>query len=346
MPDLFSLHFLWPPLLLSLLTLPVLLWLYVRSHRGTARASHVPAAPGFHHWPLVWVLSGLVFLCLALARPQAVMLTPMREATVMLAMDISGSMRAKDLEPSRFDAAKAAAERFIESKPARLRVGLVTIAGTAALAQAPTDQRDDLLRALDNLPLQYGSALGTGVLISLEALLPGANIDAQKIISDAMDDRPGKAKAPASPSQGQSAPTPSSNPPTNGRSTAIVLLSDGQGNMGPDLMAMAKLAALHKVRIYTVGVGTPEGAVVQAQGRSMRVRLEEDVLRQVANETQGEYFRATSAEALNKVYDQLGHRFRFEKRAVTEVTGAMTVLGMLLTLIGFLLALQRYGRIL
>lgn len=342
MPDLFSVHFLWPPLLASGVLVPILLWVYLRLQRASAAAPAGFKAKWLSHAPLVLVLLGLTCLCIALARPQAVMLTPMREATVMLAMDISGSMRAKDLEPSRFEAAKAAAERFIEDKPARLRVGLVTIAGTAALAQAPTDQRDDLLRALENLPLQYGSALGTGVLISLEALLPGANIDAQKIINEAMDGKPAKPPTQPVPSQ----PAPSTNPVPQGRSMAIVLLSDGQGNMGPDLLAMAKLAAEHKVRIYTVGVGTPEGAIVQAQGRSMRVRLEEDMLHKVAAETQGEYFRASSAQDLHKIYDMLGHRFRFEKRAVTEVTGAMAALGMLLALWGCLLSLHRYGRIL
>jgi Ca-activated chloride channel family protein len=329
-------------LLASGVLVPILLWIYLRLQRASAVAPAGFKAKWLSHAPLVLVLLGLTCLCLALARPQAVMLTPMREATVMLAMDISGSMRAKDLEPSRFEAAKVAAERFIEDKPARLRVGLVTIAGTAALAQAPTDQRDDLLRALENLPLQYGSALGTGVLISLEALLPGANIDAQKIINEAMDGKPAKPPTQPVPSQ----PAPSANPAPQGRSMAIVLLSDGQGNMGPDLLAMAKLAAEHKVRIYTVGVGTPEGAIVQAQGRSMRVRLEEEMLRKVATETQGEYFRASSAQDLHKIYDQLGHRFRFEKRAVTEVTGAMAALGMLLALWGCLLSLHRYGRIL
>jgi Ca-activated chloride channel family protein len=329
-------------LLASGVLVPILLWVYLRLQRASAAAPAGFKAKWLSHAPLILVLLGLTCLGLALARPQAVMLTPMREATVMLAMDISGSMRAKDLEPSRFEAAKAAAERFIEDKPARLRVGLVTIAGTAALAQAPTDQRDDLLRALENLPLQYGSALGTGVLISLEALLPGANIDAQKIINEAMDGKPAKPPTQPVPSQ----PAPSTNPVPQGRSMAIVLLSDGQGNMGPDLLAMAKLAAEHKVRIYTVGVGTPEGAIVQAQGRSMRVRLEEDMLHKVAAETQGEYFRASSAQDLHKIYDMLGHRFRFEKRAVTEVTGAMAALGMLLALWGCLLSLHRYGRIL
>ena len=105
-------------------------------------------------------------------------------ATVMLVMDTSGSMRAKDLKPSRIEAAQQAAQQFIQDKPSRLRVGLVTVAGTAALAQAPTEERDALLKALEYLPLQYGSALGTGLLVSLEALLPGADIDAQKIINE------------------------------------------------------------------------------------------------------------------------------------------------------------------
>ena len=133
--------------------------------------------------PLLLCL-GLVLLCAALARPQTVLMTPLREATVMLVLDTSGSMRAKDLKPSRIEAAQQVAQQFIQEKPSRLRVGLVTAAGTAALAQAPTEERDALLKALNYLPLQYCSALGTGLLVSLEALLPGADIDAQKIINE------------------------------------------------------------------------------------------------------------------------------------------------------------------
>ncbi len=340
MPDLMTLEFLWPAVLWGLLALPVLVAVRVRLGR---RSPPEPGSPLSRHAPLALVLLGLGGLVVAMARPQAILLTPMREATVMLAIDTSGSMRANDLKPSRIDAARAAAERFLETKPPNLRVGLVTVAGTAALAQAPTEVRDDLLRALEQLPLQYGSALGAGVLIALDQLLPGAGIEVQKILNEASDG------PPRSKPQGQS--LPGTAPPKaaadlpDGRSMAIVLLTDGQGNVGPDLMEMAKLAAQHRVRVYTVGVGTPEGAIVQVQGRSMRVRLEEEVLKQVARTTQAEYFRATSAEDLHQVYGQLGQRFRFEKRAQSEIAGTVALLGMLLALAGCLWSFQRYGRI-
>lgn len=341
MPDLMTLGFQWPPVLWGLLVLPVLV--AVRLRLGW-RNQPEPGAWLSRHAPFGGVLLGLAVLIVAMARPQAIMLTPLREATVMLAIDTSGSMRADDLQPSRIDAARAAAERFLDSKPSHLRVGLVTVAGTAALAQVPTEERDELRRALAQLPLQYGSALGAGVLIALDHLLPGAGIDVQSLLNEA-GDGPSKPKAkelrlPAD----TVAPAPAADAP-DGRSMAIVLLTDGQGNVGPDLIEMARLAAKHRVRVYTVGVGTPEGAVVQIQGRSMRVRLEEDVLQQVARLTQAQYFRATSVEDLHKVYAELGQRLRFEKRAQREVTGVVAWLGMLLVLAGSFWSLQRHGRI-
>jgi Ca-activated chloride channel family protein len=290
---------------------------------------------------------GLLLLCISLARPQTVLMTPVRDATVMLVMDTSGSMRAKDLQPSRIEVAQKAAQQFIEDKPRRLRVGLVTVGGTAALAQAPTEDRDVLLKAIDYLPLQYGSALGTGILVSLEALLPGAGIDAQKIINESaesgaaknqansgqsLDDRKTAANT-ASPSTGQ------------GRQMAIVLMSDGQNNMGPELKQMADLAATHQVKIYTVGIGTTEGDVVQMQGRSMRVKLEDEALKKVSVITQGEYFKADSAQALKSIYNQLGHRLRFEKRAMSEVTAHVSILGLLLVLASVARNFVRMGKI-
>lgn len=342
MPDMLSIRFLWPALLWALLVLPLLVWTYVRRVSFSRGRAASPWARLSTHLPFGLLLLGMAMLVLAMARPQALMLTPVREATVVLAIDTSGSMRASDVHPSRIDAARAEALRFIEAKPGRLRVGLVTLAGTAALAQAPTVRRDDLVRALEQLPLQYGSALGSGVLIALETLLPGAGIDAQKIINEASSGPP--RKRPEAQVMPGPDPTPAAGGP-DGRAMAIVLFTDGQGNMGPDLQDMAQLAARHRVRIYTVGVGTPEGAIVQVQGRSMRVRLEEEPLRQVARTTGGEYFRAASAQELQQVYDQLGHRFRFEKRAVTEITGAVSALAMSLVALGCLLSVQRHGRI-
>ena len=330
MPDLSSISFLWPLMLYSAILVPAL---------GLGYAYVTKRFP-----PIILSL-GLAMLCVAMARPQAVLVAPLREATVMLALDTSGSMRAKDLKPSRIEAAQQAALKFIESKPARLRVGLVTVAGTAALAQAPTEEKDALRRALENLPLQYGSALGSGLLISLEALLPGSGIDAQKIINESADN--GGPRKPADSGKSLDSPTPKETEASasRGRNMAIVLMSDGQSNMGPELIKMAELAASHEVKVYTVGIGTPEGDVVQIQGRSMRVKLEDEALKKVANITQGTYYKADSTEGLAKIYDQLGYRLRFEKRALSEITSYVALLGMAFILMGCLRNFSRFGRI-
>ncbi len=332
MPDLSSIYFLWPLMLWACTLVPALALVYSIKTR-----KRPPIALGL----------GLLLLCIALARPQTVLMTPVRDATVMLVMDTSGSMRAKDLQPSRIEVAQKAAQQFIEEKPRSLRVGLVTVAGTAALAQAPTEDRDVLLKALDYLPLQYGSALGTGILVSLEALLPAAGIDAQKIIneSDAAGGTKNQANSGQSLDDKKTAPNTASPSTGQGRQMAIVLMSDGQNNMGPELKHMADLAATHQVKIYTVGIGTAEGDVVRMQGRSMRVKLEDEALKKVSAITQGEYFKADSAQALKSIYDKLGHRLRFEKRAMSEITAYVSVLGLLLVLASVARSFVRMGKI-
>jgi Ca-activated chloride channel family protein len=324
--------FLWPPLLYACALVPVLAAFYAYKTRK---------------FPPIFLCLGLLLLCAAMARPQTVLMTPLRDATVMLVLDTSGSMRAKDLKPSRIEAAQQAAQQFIQDKPSRLRVGLVTVAGTAALAQAPTEDRDALLKALDYLPLQYGSALGTGLLVSLEELLPGSGIDAQKIINEASE--MGGGKKPAETGQSlddkKKAPIETAASASRGKHSAIVLMSDGQSNMGPELLKMAELAAKHEVKVYTVGIGTPEGDVVHIQGRSMRVKLEDEALKKVSAITQGEYFRADSTEGLKDVYDKLGYKLRFEKRAMSEISAQVALLGMVLVLISLMRNFARMGKI-
>ena len=329
MPDLSSLQFLWPFMLYACVGVPIFAVYYAY------RTQQIP--------PLVLCL-GLLLLCAAMARPQTVLMTPLREATVMLVIDTSGSMRAKDLKPSRIEAAQQAAQQFIQDKPSRLRVGLVTVAGTAALAQAPTEERDALLKALEYLPLQYGSALGTGLLVSLEALLPGADIDAQKIINEASE-MGGKKASDTGKSLDDKAKPATEASTGRGKNMAIVLMSDGQSNMGPELLKMAELAAKHEVKVYTVGIGTTEGDVVHIQGRSMRVKLEDEALQKVSALTQGEYFKADSTEGLKNVYDKLGYKLRFEKRAMTEISAQVALLGMLLILISLIRNFVRMGKI-
>ncbi len=332
MPDLKALQFLWPLMLYACAVVPIFAIYY------SYRTRKIPP---------IFLCLGLLLLCAALARPQTVLMTPLREATVMLVMDTSGSMRAKDLKPSRIEAAQQAAQQFIQDKPSRLRVGLVTAAGTAALVQAPTEERDALLKALDYLPLQYGSALGTGLLVSLEALLPGAGIDAQKIINEASDMSGAKKNTESGKSldEKKKPPNETEASASRGKNMAIVLMSDGQSNMGPELLKMAELAAKHEVKVYTVGIGTPEGDVVHMQGRSMRVKLEDEALKKVSAITQGEYFKADSTESLKTIYDKLGFKLRFEKRAMSEVSSQVALLGMLLILISITRNYVRMGKI-
>jgi Ca-activated chloride channel family protein len=221
-----------------------------------------------------------------------------------------------------------------------MRIGIVTIASTAALRQAPTSDRITLMQALENIPLQPGSALGSGIVIALANLLPGSGIDAEKIITES--------------EQGPSA-NPSTTAPKNtnhinmepgsNQSMAIMLITDGQSNMGPDVLKMAELAANHGVKIHTVGVGTTEGSVIQSQGMSMRVRLDETNLKKIANGTLGEYYLATKPADLKKIYDSLGLTIRFERQHLTEITAPVMGLGLLLIALGCGVSFSRFGRV-
>ena len=277
------------------------------------------------------MLCGLSLIIFSLARPRAVLLLPGRLDTVMLAIDISGSMRATDVQPSRLEAAQAAVRTFIAEQPSQVKVGIVTVAGTAAVAQAPTVSRDELYGAIEALPLQTGSALGSGILIALAQLLPGSGIEVDKLLTEA-DQPPPKDLGKPLGSDGKGANQVKLEPASN-KALAIVLISDGQSNMGPDVLKMAQLAADHGVRVYTVGVGTTEGIVLKAQGVSMRVKLDESVLKKIADITLADYYRATSASDLKKVYAALATTIRLEKHQSTEVTALFLAAGTLLILL-------------
>lgn len=345
MPTPGSLTFLWPSLLWLLLALPLAVFVHARvlRRRQAAAARHARletvGAAGTSRWrralpPLFWLL-GLAALLLALARPQASMVLPARIETVILALDMSGSMRATDLEPTRIVAAQNAAKAFVAQQPRHVKIGVVGIAASAALVQSPTDSRDDIVKALERLEPQRGTALGSGLAIALDAALPTARINVEEFINP----RPGRRSEPRQGEDG--AATPGSN-----NAAAIVLLSDGQSNVGPDPLKAAELAAEHGVRIYTVGMGTPEGTTVSADGWSMRVRLDEDKLRQVAIKTQGEYFRADSAQDLKKIYSRLSAKLAFEKQQPTEITAVFAAVGALLSAFGALLSMLWFNRVL
>jgi Ca-activated chloride channel family protein len=343
-----SLTFLWPRLLWLLLALPLAALFYVVLVRRRRRAAQAFAsletvgADGAGQWrrlapPLLWLLA-VAALLLAVARPQATVTLPSRVETVILALDMSGSMKATDITPTRMVAARDAATAFVNEQPDSVRIGVVGIAAAAAVVQSPTTKREDVLSALERLEPQRGTALGSGLVISLDTAMPAARIDVDGFINPRRD-RPQPVDTPKDDEAKSVAPGENT-------SVAIVLLSDGQSNVGPEPQKAAELAAKHGVRIYTVGMGTTEGVVVKVDGWSMRARLDEEVLQKIASTTHGEYFRAANAGELKKIYRALGAKLAFEKQRPTEVTAIFAGLGAVLAALAALLSMVCFNRIL
>ncbi len=345
--------FLWPTLLWLLLLIPLLVLLYwwlLHRRKKTALSysslSLVREAMGTRqnlrrHIPPALFLLALVALLLAAARPLAVITLPSQDQTIMLAMDVSGSMRATDVEPDRITAAQNAAKAFITELPRHVRVGIVAFAGSAQLAQLPTQSREDLAKAIDSFQLQRGTATGNGIMLSLATIFPDAGIDIAalggrqamrpKPIDEIGKQDPAKAFTPVAPGSYTSA--------------AIIMLTDGQRTTGVDPLEAAKWAADRGVRVYTVGVGTVQGETIGFEGWSMRVRLDEETLKAVATRTNAEYFHAATAADLKKVYETLSTRLTVEKKE-TEISSLLALLGAALAVLAAVLSVWWYGRVL
>jgi Ca-activated chloride channel family protein len=265
------------------------------------------------HLPALLLLLALVSALIGMARPTAIFPLPYEYQTIVLAIDVSRSMRATDMEPSRIEAAQNAAKAFIRELPANIRVGIVTFAGTAAIVQTPTENRDDLIAAIDRVQLQHGTATGSGLLMALSLLLPDAGIDIEKEVFDSGFSRrsSGAGLEPADQS-GQKDFKPV--PPGSFTAGAIVLLSDGRRTMGPDPLMAAKMAAEHGVRVHTVGFGSKEGGPVEFEDMVIYMRFDEEALKAIAGITEGEYSHAGSATDLQRVYRDLTTKLTLERK--------------------------------
>jgi Ca-activated chloride channel homolog len=344
--------FLWPEMLWLLLIVPLLVagyfYLLRRKQESALRyasLSMVKEAIGVQrfrrHIPPLLFLFALIAMLVAIARPAAVVTLPSQHQTIILAMDVSGSMRAVDVQPNRISAAQAAAKAFVAEQPANVRIGVVSFAATASVVQTPTQNRDDIIGAIDRFQLQRGTAIGSGIIVSLATIFPDAGIDVSSLIygrsaSRGMPlDQAGKAeKPPFKPV-----------PPGSYTSAAIILLTDGQRTTGPDSMEAARMAADRGVRIFTVGIGTTKGETIGYEGWSMRVRLDEDTLKAIADVTRGQYFYAGTATDLKKVYESLNSRFLLEKKDM-EISALFAAAAALTGLVSALLSLLWFNRIL
>jgi Ca-activated chloride channel homolog len=269
---------------------------------------------------------------------------PSQNETVILALDVSGSMRATDVEPNRLAAAQAAARTFVIEQPRSTRIGVVAFAATALVVQHPTQNREDIIAAIDRLQLQRGTAIGSGLIVALGTIFPGEGITLESVIRQ-VEQRRRPAAAPIDGTTSSDKPPMKPVPPGSYGSAAIILLTDGQRTTGPDPVEAARVAADRGVRVYTVGIGTPDGEVMGFEGWRMRVRLDEDTLKAVADITHGQYFYAGTAVDLKKVYRALNSRFVLEKKE-TEVTAAFSALAALLAVTAALLSLLWFNRIL
>lgn len=341
-------EFQWPANLALLLLVPALVAAYVLAQRRRRRDAlryaslsllreAIGRGPGIRrHVPPAIFLLGFTVLMLALARPAALVSVPSLEGIVILAIDVSGSMQADDIQPTRMEAAKAAANMFVEKQRQnrQTRIGVVSFSDNASIVMAPTIDRDGVIAAINRLRPQRATAIGRAILVSLEAIFEDVNTE-----------------PPADPDQvivapATRSPRPPPPPPPKGEfaPAAIVLLTDGENNQYPPPLSVVDEAVRRGVRIYTVGVGTPEGTILRNQGRAVRTQLDEDTLKKIAEVTRAQYFNAASETDLLQIYQNLATQLVLRTER-SDITVAFAALAGVLLLAAGVLSLLWFNRL-
>jgi Ca-activated chloride channel family protein len=339
-----------PELLAGLLLVPLAIAAYLFLQRRRARyavaftnvdllANLVPRTPSWRrHLPPVLYLGAIGALVLALARPSMTLAVPREEATIIMTMDVSGSMKATDVAPSRLAAAQKAASDFVDQLPHSFQVGLVVFSTEPRVAVSPTTDRVALHKALDSLAAEGGTALGDAITTSLDAA--GAVTPTSPTVPS--PDPAPSAGPSADPSP--SAESPSDEPPL----VATVLLSDGANSTGQlEPLDAAERAAALGVPVYTIALGTQDGVVQvpnrQGQLQTLEVPPDTETLAEIAETTGARFFDAPTAQDLAQIYENLGSRVGFteEQREVTQLFAAA---GLLFVLAGAGLAAHWFNR--
>lgn len=344
-------EWLWMLALLPLL--PLLYWLALRRRAADAqRLTDMDivreAAAGRRAWrrhvPPALLFLAVAAMLLALARPSALLTLPYERATVVLAIDVSGSMRAADIEPDRITVAKEAARTFVAEQPRTTRVGLVAFSTSAMIAAEPTVIRDEVIEAIDNLRPQRYTAAGSGIVAALQAIFPEDSLDISEL-SSVRGEREERSLDEPDAADGADGADPKAGrkpvPPGSNTSAVIVLLSDGRTNVGIEPLDAARMAADRGVRVFTVGFGTAEGGSVDFGGGWMRTQLDEETLRGIAEITGGKYFHAQSGADLRSAYDSLTTQFVAETQR-TEVTAFAAALAFLLLMLALVLRITKF----
>jgi Ca-activated chloride channel family protein len=337
-------NFLWPGNLLLVLVVPALIAAYIWAQRRRqkyalryASLSLVREALGSgpgrkRHIPPALFLVALFFMTIGTSRPETVVVVPVQEGTVILTLDVSGSMLAEDLAPNRMEAAKEAAKAFVARQGPDVKLGVVAFSGDAQIVQTPTKDKDLVIAAINRLRPQRATAIGRGMLASLDAIFEDSEEMAPSVI--ALRRLAGE----------PTGPVPAPVPVGADRTATIVLLSDGQNNQFPAPQQVIEDAANRGIRVYTIGVGSADGTVVRIQGRSVRTRLDEATLKQIAEATGGQYFNASSTKDLRAVYENLSTQLVFRQQK-TEITAILTAIAAVFSMIAAALSLFWFNRI-
>jgi Ca-activated chloride channel homolog len=315
--------FIWPPMLYSLLLVPLLAVVYFYRQRKRQRLAERYNSLGFaaayaaqnagmrRHIPIFLFLAAIAILLLSLGRPQAVVHLPRVEGTIILGFDVSGSMIAEDYPPTRMEAAKAVARDFVLSQPQTVKIGVVAFSNNGFAVQPPTNDQEQILEAIARLTPQQGTSLGQGIVSAINTLdssygqasVPGEEID------------------PVDPRQ---------------LPAAIVLLSDGENNAEPNPFEAAMIAAERGIKVFTIGIGSTAGSVIELNGFNVHTRLDELTLQQIAAISGGEYFYAETGSDLEDIYNSLTPQLivRPEEMEMTSLFAGASILVMLMA--GFL----------
>ena len=322
--------FLWPWVLLSLLAIPVCVIAYLRLQQkrnrdaaslgtlGVVREGTSPTAGRRRHIPPVIFLIGIALLALASARPMLTLPLPRLEGTVVLAFDVSASMAAEDVKPTRMDAAKEVARALVDGRPAGAKIGAVAFGEGGLVVQPPTDDDEALYATINRLVPQSGTSLGRGILTALDLVAADSDTGSE---NEAPARETARALAPA----------------------VIVLLTDGENTEQPEPLEIAQEAIERGVRVHTVGLGTSEGTVIEVDGFNLFTSLNETVLEEIALLTEGIYFKIEDSDNVPSVYKKLETEFIVEPREV-EITSTLGGVSALLLLAGSALSLLWFGR--
>ncbi len=324
--------FIWPWMLLSLLLVPLLgggyIWLYTKKRQSLTDLGPLGLVKNRTgerlgvrtHISLLLYLLGISVLLFSLSRPEVVVALPRIEGTVILAFDVSNSMAAEDFTPSRMEAAKTAARNFVENQPSTIQLGVVAFSNGGLVVQPPTDDQTAVLDTIDRLNPQGATSLGQGIFSALNA------IAGEAIEIDLTGFEEG---VPVDIGKFQSA--------------VVLLLTDGENTSNLDPLEIAQIAAEAGVRIFPVGIGSQEGAILQIEGYRVSTQLDESMLQDIASLTNGSYFHAEDEESLHEIYENVDLHLTISGEN-TEVTAIFTFVGLLFFLIGGIFAMIWFGR--